>query len=89
MSLVEMLVVLVVMGIVAGVSAVAVGSLAAPPGVVADPLADARARAIRSGAAVRARGDSSSAPVLFLPDGRVIGAGFDPLTGEASGAGSR
>jgi hypothetical protein len=41
----------------------------------------ARAAAIRSGMAVTVSDDDGSA-VRFLPDGRALGAGVDPFTGE-------
>ena len=81
MTLVELTVVLLILSLLTGLSGLAVGRLRMSP---VDPretaLRRARMEAIRSGAAVGVR--DSSSPVLFLPDGRAIGAGVDPLTGE-------
>jgi len=75
-TLVELLVVLAVLGLVLGVSGLALASLHEPR--ESDELRDlrrARAAAIDSGGARAAHG------VLFLPDGRAIGPNVDPLTG--------
>jgi prepilin-type N-terminal cleavage/methylation domain-containing protein len=75
-TLVELLVVLALLGLVLGMSGLAFASLRERP--ESDELRElrrARAEAIRSGAPVRA------ASVLFLPDGRAVGPGVDPLTG--------
>lgn len=72
----ELLVVLTIVGLILGVSGLALGSLKTP--VEFEQLRDlkkARADAIESGAPRTAHG------VLFLPDGRAIGAGVDPFTG--------
>lgn len=88
--MVELLVVLVVLGVMAGI----VG-LAWQPNRWAEPNSDAsnagtiaaaRRRAVESGAPVAVAVRISERPrrVLALPDGRVIGAemaGFDPLSG--------
>jgi len=75
-TLVELLVVLALLGLVLGVSGLAVGSLRAPrESAELSDLRRARAEAIRSGAPVR------SGSVLFLPDGRAIGPNVDLLTG--------
>jgi len=71
-----MLVVLTILGIVLGVSGLAIASLRVPresQGLL--DLRRARAEAIESGAPRTAHG------VRFLPDGRAIGANVDPLTG--------
>ena len=75
-TLLEMLVVLSVLGIVLGVSGLALGSLRVPreSAELAD-LRRARAEAIQSGVPRTAHG------VRFLSDGRAIGPGLDPLTG--------
>jgi prepilin-type N-terminal cleavage/methylation domain-containing protein len=76
-TLVELIVTLALLGVILGLSGVAIASLRPSP--QARPrveLERARMEAIRTGRAVRA--DSA----LFLPDGRAIGAGVDPLTGE-------
>jgi prepilin-type N-terminal cleavage/methylation domain-containing protein len=75
-TLVELLVVLALLGLVFGVSGLALASLREPH--ESDALREmrrARAEAIRSGAPRSANG------VLFLPDGRAIGPNVDPLTG--------
>jgi prepilin-type N-terminal cleavage/methylation domain-containing protein len=76
-TLLEMLVVLTVLGVVLGVSGLAIESLRVPR--ESQKLLDlrrARAEAIQSGAPRTAHG------VRFLPDGRAIGGGADALTGE-------
>lgn len=80
-TLVELMVVLLLLGLVTGVTTVAIGSLksrTAPE--PAKALSQARAAAIRSGKAVTVKHDSG-AVIRFLPDGRAIGRGVDPLTG--------
>lgn len=75
-TLLELLVVLTVLGLILGVSGLALGSLQMPresEQVMA--LRRARADAIHSGAPRTAHG------VRFLPDGRAIGDGIDELTG--------
>jgi type II secretory pathway pseudopilin PulG len=75
-TLVELLVVLALLGLVLGVSGLALASLREPR--QSDELAElrrARAEAIQAGAPRSAHG------VLFLPDGRAIGPNVDPLTG--------
>lgn len=74
-TLVELVVVLAIVGVILGVSGLALGSLKVPresEEVIA--LRRARADAIHSGARRTAHG------ALFLPDGRAIGSGVDPLT---------
>lgn len=87
-TLVEMVVVLTLMGVLAGIGGLALASLRQPPG---DPwvaaVAKARERAIESGSAVVLAADSAHRSVLLLPDGRAVGAGVDPLTGEVLRAG--
>jgi Tfp pilus assembly protein FimT len=81
-TLLELLVVLLLMGLVAAMSAFGLGAAFDSP---ADPraglLARARDSALRTGQAVSVAPDSAGGVVLFLPDGRAIGAGVDPLTG--------
>lgn len=75
-TLVELLVALTILGVLLGVTGLALASLQAPR--EAQELLDrreARTTAIRSGISRRAHG------VLFLPDGRAIGRAVDPLTG--------
>lgn len=75
-TLVELLVALTVIGLVLGVSGLALGSLrATPESQVTAELKRARAEAVHEGMPVSARG------ARFLPDGRAIGVGFDQLTG--------
>jgi len=84
-TLLELLVVLVVLGVLLSVSGLAVATLATPgtPRSVRD-LQAARATAIRTGTPVSLRLDSST--VRFFPDGRAIGPGVDPLTGDVDAA---
>lgn len=75
-TLIELLVVLTILGLVLGVSGLALSSLKLPR--ESEQLAEirrARMEAIHAGAARAAHG------ARFLPDGRVIGADVDPLTG--------
>ena len=75
-TLVELLIVLALLGLLLGVSGLALASLRAPRGT--DDLRElqrARAEAVQSGVPRAALG------VLFLPDGRAIGPNVDPLTG--------
>jgi prepilin-type N-terminal cleavage/methylation domain-containing protein len=81
-TLVELLMVLLVLGVMAGVSSIAVTSLRPlPESERRRELDRARAVAIRSGSAVTVDADNGST-VRFLPDGRALGAGVDPFTGE-------
>jgi prepilin-type N-terminal cleavage/methylation domain-containing protein len=76
MTLVELIVVLAVLGVILGMSGLALGTLRIPR--ESQELAElrrARADAIHSGAPRTAHG------VRFLPDGRAIGANVDALTG--------
>jgi prepilin-type N-terminal cleavage/methylation domain-containing protein len=75
-TLVELLVVLALLGLLLGVSGLALASLREPRET--DELRElvrARAEAVQSGVPQTARG------VLFLPDGRAIGPNVDRLTG--------
>jgi prepilin-type N-terminal cleavage/methylation domain-containing protein len=75
-TLLELLVVLTILGFVLGISGLAIASLQAPrESTDARDLRRARAEAIQSGAPRTAHG------VRFLPDGRAIGVGVDPLSG--------
>ena len=75
-TLVELLVALALLGLVLGVSGLALASLREPPEAVdIGAMRHARAQAIETGAPRLAHG------VLFLPDGRAVGARVDPLTG--------
>ena len=80
-TLIELVVALLIIALTAGVTTLAIQSLRPPPenGFQAAML-DARTRAIREGHAVRITTDSiqdSLGPriILFLPDGRTLGAG--------------
>jgi type II secretory pathway pseudopilin PulG len=75
-SLLELIVVL---GLLALMTTLVVATFDRGP-VTADPTMDVRRRAIHSAAAAVAD-DSLAGQVLFLPDGRAVGRGFDPLTG--------
>ena len=75
-TLLELLVVLVLLGVIFAISSVALASLRQPRlSLAAAELRAARRQAIQSGIAQTANG------VVFLPDGRAFGIGFDPLTG--------
>lgn len=95
-TLVELLVVLVLLGLLFTVTGLALASLTPPrQSAWLRTLDSARALAIRSGTPVLVQGDSSfplaggsrsrplglPASVLFLSDGRALGPGVDPLTG--------
>ena len=94
-TLVELLVVLAILGVMAGISGVALASLRAPrESARVRTLNEARAQAIRSGKPVQVlldtvppRTGQQARPLiaLFLPDGRAIGLGLDPLTGAPDG----
>jgi hypothetical protein len=76
MTLVEMLITLALLGFLFGVSTVAVVSLRPPQEMAAViEMRKARVEAIQTGIPRTAHG------VLFLPDGRTVGPGVDPLTG--------
>ncbi len=83
-TLVELLVVIAILGLIVGVSGLAFTSLRAPPASERTRAARvARAQAIRAG---RPMAFPFARPwarpsALFLPDGRAIGSGVEPLTG--------
>jgi prepilin-type N-terminal cleavage/methylation domain-containing protein len=84
-TLVELLVVVVILGLISGVSGLAFTSLRLPrESATVHAARVARAEAIRTGRPVALRLDSlPRRPVLlFLPDGRAVGPGVDPLTGD-------
>ena len=90
-TLIELIVALAVLGIVLGVSTAALSAIhrdVPPPRAAA--IAAARTRALRQGSTVQLDLPDSSGhgvtSLLFLPDGRIVGVGFDPLTGEAADA---
>ena len=75
-TLVELIVVLAILAIGAGIAGIAFTRDMSPrTATSAGLLADARRRAIASGVAIsmRLRAGSDSAPVVVLPDGSVIG----------------
>ncbi len=88
-TLVELLVVIVILGVVFSTTGLAFASLRAPrESAWVRELHRAREEAIRTGRQVRAKQPlpPSTAlgrprPPLFLPDGRALGPGVDPLTG--------
>ncbi len=83
-TLLEVIVVLVILGLIMGMSGVAFVALRAPgESNRAGELRRARSEAIQAGRPVSAGGNHSplTTHVLFLPDGRAIGSGVDPLTG--------
>jgi len=86
-TLVELMVVLAVLGVIASISGLAVASLRPPiKAELTAALQRARGAAVRQGRAVTVSGEDG-ATILFLPDGRAIGRGVDPWTGEVSDAG--
>jgi prepilin-type N-terminal cleavage/methylation domain-containing protein len=86
-TLVELMVVLAVLGVVAGISGLAVASLRPPvEAELSARLQRARGTAVRQGRAVTVVGENGT-KILFLPDGRVIGSGVDPWSGGVSDAG--
>jgi prepilin-type N-terminal cleavage/methylation domain-containing protein len=86
-TLVELLVVLLIVGLTAGVAGMSVSALRPPPGDdLVRHLRRARATAIRQATPVRVtvEGPERGGPawvLRFLPDGRVLGPGVDPWTG--------
>ena len=89
LTLVEVMVVIAILGLIVGVSGLAFSSLRAPrQSGWSAALRRARAQAIQTGRPVRtvvptdtARYRSPLPAPLFLPDGRAVGPGADPLTG--------
>ncbi len=87
-TLAELLVVILILGLTAGLAGLSVTALRPPPRLdLARQVREARAAAIRQGAAVtvtvESAGDSQPAVLMrFLPDGRVLGPGVDPWTGQ-------
>ena len=76
-TLIELLVALAVLGLILGVSGLALGTLRAPrENELALELRQARSEAIRTGA------PRTTHHVRFLPDGRAIGPGMDQLIGR-------
>ena len=82
-TLVELLVALALLGLVLGVSGLALASLHEPSESASTrELRRGRAEAIRTGAPVRTVSDHAPRTThLFLPDGRAVGQDVDLLTG--------
>lgn len=90
-TLLELVVALFILSLVLGVTGLGLASLREPPeGEAARELASVRDSAIRLGAPVAValplpgarRGvTADTLQLLFLPDGRAVGPGVDPLTG--------
>lgn len=83
----EVVVVIAIIGLTVGITGLAFVGLRAPrESDRVSELRRARTQAIRTGRPVIS--DNNRAPrtahVLFLPDGRAIGTGADPLTGAPS-----
>jgi prepilin-type N-terminal cleavage/methylation domain-containing protein len=78
---------IVVLAVIAVMLAIVPAALLRPP-MGRSPIGEwalAERRAQRDGAPVAVR-DSAGTPILFLPDGRAVGVGRDPLTGAATDA---
>jgi prepilin-type N-terminal cleavage/methylation domain-containing protein len=83
-TLLEVIVVIAVLGLILGMSGLAFVGLRAPrESDIARELRRARNQAIQTGRPVITGNNRAPriAYVLFLPDGRAIGPGADPLTG--------
>src|ERR671930_511085 len=86
-TLAELLVVLAIMGLTAVVAGLAFTSLRSPTQTrMFVELRQARAEAIRTGKPIALESPPATMPsgrvtVRFLPDGRALGPGVDPLTG--------
>ena len=78
-TMLELLVVLTILGLLLGVSGLALTTLKQPrESALMVELRQARAEAIHTGI------PRTTHHVRFLPDGRAIGVGVDPLTGLPS-----
>ena len=83
-SLLEVMVVIAMLGLTTGLSTLAFTMLKGPAqGEQIRTLQRGRSEAIESGrpVLVESKRDLRTVHVLFLPDGRALGAGVDPLTG--------
>jgi len=94
-TLVEVIVVLALISLVVGIAGLAFASLKAPQeSTWVRAIRDARTSAVRTGHSVNLSAahldtglnHSPRTTHLFLPDGRVIGPGVDPLTGSPDAA---
>jgi prepilin-type N-terminal cleavage/methylation domain-containing protein len=84
-TLVEVIVVVAVLGLIAGMSGLAFVGLRSPrESERVRDLRRARAEAIRTGRPIvtESNGAPRTAHVLFLPDSRAVGPSADPLTGS-------
>ncbi len=91
-TLVELMVALAILGLTLGVTGLALASLKAPrESAWIREMRRARTEAIRKGIPVHVRDPRSplTAHALFLPDGRALGSGVDPLTGAAVDSSAR
>jgi len=78
----ELIVVVTVLGVLAGISGLAIASLKAPrESETTRLLRTARMQAIRTGRPVSLGVPHSTRIILLLPDGRALGQGLDQLTG--------
>ena len=85
-TLIEMMVNLVIVGLLTGAAAAVLGTLRQPElEVWKAEVLRARDSAIRSGRPVLVSTDSGYR-ALLLPDGRAVGPGLEPLTGEVTDA---
>jgi prepilin-type N-terminal cleavage/methylation domain-containing protein len=83
-TLLEAMVVLVILGLIVGMSGLAFVGLRAPrESNLAGELRRARSEAIQTGrpVSIGANHAPHTTHVLFLPDGRAVGPDADPLTG--------
>lgn len=86
-TLLEVIVVIVILGLIMGMSGLAFLSLRAPREAdVTRELRRARSEAIRTGRPVSTVVNHTprTTLVLFLPDGRAVGPGVDPFSGIPS-----
>jgi prepilin-type N-terminal cleavage/methylation domain-containing protein len=83
-TLLEVIVVVAILGLIVGMSGLAFVALRAPlQSELVHELSRARAEAIKTGRPVVSGNNRAprTAHVLFMPDGRAVGLGVDPLTG--------
>jgi len=88
-TLVEVIVVVAILGLIAGMSGLGFVGLRSPrESERVRDLWRARAEAIQTGRPMIAEDNRGlrTAHVLFLPDGRAIGVGVDPITGAPADA---